>query len=390
MKVFIYCQHVWGLGHLFRMLEIVRALESHEVLLVTGGPAVALPLPPHVRRFQLPALRMQADKQLVAEDGRALETVWAERLAMLQACFRAEAPDVFIVELYPFGRTAFGRELDPLLAAIRSGQLPRCRVYCSVRDILVAKRDPRAYEARVVRRLNRWFDGLLVHADPALVRLDTTFSTLAAVEIPVAYTGYVAPSVGPGTCRADLRRQFNLRADEKLIVVSAGGGRSGYPLLAAALAARQALSTRMRVRMALFTGPYLPESNLAALRAVAVADVKVRRFTTDFADWLTAADLSLSMAGYNTCMRLLTTGVPALVWPFEGDREQPLRAARLAAKGWLSVLTTPDLETGPLSARIETALQKTAGSGIGIDLQGASNTARYIEKPLPGGQAGAA
>jgi predicted glycosyltransferase len=379
MKIFIYCQHVWGLGHLCRILEIARALASHDVLLVTGGPSAAVPFPAKVRRVQLPALRMRADKQLVADDGRALEAVWAERITMLHDLFRAETPEAFIIELYPFGRTAFGRELDPLLTSLRSGGRPACRVYCSVRDILVAKRDPPAYEARVARKLNRWFDALLVHADPAVVRLDATFDTMTAIQIPVVYTGYVAPPFIPHANRRQaLRRELGLPADAQLIVVSAGGGRAGYPLLAAVLAAQPLVAVRWRVRMLMFTGPYMPEAERDALRAAAGNGIVIRRFTDDFRSWLAAADLSISMAGYNTCMNLIAAGRPALVWPFAGDREQPLRAARLAARGWLTVLAKADLEPSRLAARIATALNSASRPCRPIDLQGAAQTARLV------------
>lgn len=384
LKIFIYCQHVWGLGHVFRILEIARALKSHDVILVTGGPAVEIPLPVNVRRVQLPVLRMLADKQLVADDDRGLDDIWAERMAVLHALFRAERPDVFIVELYPLGRTAFGRELDPLLASIRSGRLPRCRVYCSVRDILVAKRDPQAYEARVSRKLNRWFDALLVHADPRLIRLDDTFSTVAAIEIPVVYTGYVARPVTQRESEAQAFRLKNdLQTDEKLIVVSAGGGQSGYPLMTALLAAQGHLAARLPVRMAMFTGPYISDTKRAALQAAAGPGVLIQGFATDFGRWMAAADLSVSMAGYNTCMDLLANQVPAMVWPFDGDREQPLRAARLADRGWVSVLKTADLETEALAARIEQALTCAPRTGAQIDLQGASRTASYVEQTPP-------
>ena len=381
LKILIYCQHVWGLGHLFRILEIARALEDHDVVLVTGGPEMTLPLPPNVRRFQLPGLRMQADRRLIGTNGRLAEDIWPKRIARLHDLFRAEAPDVFVVELYPLGRTAFGRELDPLLENIRSGRLPRCRVYCSVRDILVAKRDPAAYEQRVCRSLNRWFDALLVHADPALIALDVTFRTLAAVKIPVVYTGYVARPPFNGIGREALRRQSGLQEDEKLIVVSAGGGQSGYPLLSATLALQRQGMPPAGLRMALFTGPYLPEARRADLKAAAGPGDVVRRFSDDFRGWLRAADLSISMAGYNTCMDVLTAGVPALVWPFAGDREQPLRAARLAEKGWFSVLQDSDLAPGPLGMRIEAALTTRVCPANRLDLQGAVNTARFIETP---------
>ncbi len=385
MKIFIYCQPVWGLGHLFRMLEIARALEGHDVLLVTGGPAVDIPLPANVRRFQLPAVRMLADRQLVADDGSLLENVWQARIAKLQALFKTEKPDALIIELYPFGRTAFGRELDPLLANIRSGALPPCRIYCSVRDILVAKRDPAAYEARVARKLNRWFDALLVHADPSVVRLDATFDSMAAIQIPVVYTGYVAQPNGlPPDPLPTLRRAHRVPDDAQLIVASAGGGRSGYPLLDAVIKAKPLLATGRRVKIFMFTGPYMPEAEQSALRAAAGRDIVIRRFADDFRGWLSAADLSVSMAGYNTCMNLIAAGKPALVRAFQGDREQPLRAARLADCGWVSALAAAELDPPRLAARIEAALRKTPQNCRPIDLQGAARTARFVlEQPSP-------
>ena len=53
MKILIYCQHVLGIGHLFRTIEICKALHHHDVLLVTGGPPVETALPRHVREFRL-------------------------------------------------------------------------------------------------------------------------------------------------------------------------------------------------------------------------------------------------------------------------------------------------------------------------------------------------
>ena len=85
----------------------------------------------------------------------------------------------------------FGFELEPLLADIRKGRFGQIRSVCSLRDILVEKKDPTAYEERVIRRLNRHFDALLIHSDPEILRLEETFSRVADINIPVAYTGFI-------------------------------------------------------------------------------------------------------------------------------------------------------------------------------------------------------
>jgi NAD(P)-dependent dehydrogenase (short-subunit alcohol dehydrogenase family) len=60
MKIAVYCQYVMGVGHLFRMLEICRALKGHDVLLLTGGPPVDASIPDHVRHLPMTGLKMDA------------------------------------------------------------------------------------------------------------------------------------------------------------------------------------------------------------------------------------------------------------------------------------------------------------------------------------------
>ena len=200
MKIAIYCQHVLGIGHLYRTLEISRALKQHEVILISGGGKANIPLPQHVREERLSGLMMDSDfKNIFAtEQGKAVARVQKERKDFLWALFKREAPDIFLIELYPFGRKAFRFELDPILNAIRNGDLPSCRVVCSLRDILVEKKDVESYEARVVEQLNANFDALLVHADPEVLKLDETFSRMADISIPVVYTGFVSRAPQPG------------------------------------------------------------------------------------------------------------------------------------------------------------------------------------------------
>ena len=56
MRIVQYCQHVLGVGHFHRSLEIARALSPHEVIMVTGGAEVDCNWPDNVRRIQLPGL----------------------------------------------------------------------------------------------------------------------------------------------------------------------------------------------------------------------------------------------------------------------------------------------------------------------------------------------
>jgi predicted glycosyltransferase len=380
VNVVLYCQYVWGMGHLFRSVELARALCGHRVVLVAGGQEVALDLPGHVELERLPALFMdeQFTTLIPGLAGRSVASLQRERREALAALFDRIRPEVFIVELYPFGRTAFGFELEPLLTAIRRGAYGPVRTVCSIRDVLVEKRDPHTYEERVVDSLNRWFDLLLIHSDKRLLPLDDTFSRCDDIRIPTVYTGFVAPRADPERGRA-LRRGLDLRPGEKLVVASCGGGRAGYRLLKSVLAVCSRLSGSQPLRLTVFTGPFMAEEEFNDLQSMAGERISVQRFTSHFLDYLSAADLSISLAGYNTCMNLLTTGVPALVMPYSRQREQPFRVEKLLPYLPLQVLGEEDLDPSRLERAIERgwALERRTAA-VPVRLDGAETAARLL------------
>ena len=331
MKIIVYCQHVLGVGHFFRTLEIVKALKAHDIILVTGGASLPCEVPGHVRQVNLPGLMMddQFNGLYSVDPARTVGAVKHERQEMLAELFFDERPDVFLVELYPFGRKAFRFELDPVLALIRQDEGIQCRVVCSLRDILVEKKDVVAYETRVMDTLNQYFDGVLIHSDPRLIRLDLSFSTMDRIRIPVVYTGFVTPLPDPSAVNG-VRQALGVTPGQSLVVVSAGGGTVGAPLLKAALLAHRRLENRGKVKMIVLTGPYMDEGAVDEIHSLAGKGVRVEPFWADFISLLAAADLSISMAGYNTCMNIVAAGVASLVWPFDQNREQRTRAGMLA------------------------------------------------------------
>ena len=261
MKIVFYCQYVWGMGHLFRSAEFVRALSDHQVTLVAGGQPVDMDWPDQVSLLRLPTLFMDEKfTTLIAGDPEfSVEDIQRQRLSMLFDLFETRRPDVFVVELYPFGRTVFGSELEPLLDSICSGKFGNVKNVCSLRDILVEKKDPHSYEKRVINQLKRHFDLLLVHSDDNLLPLERTFSRTSQIPIPLYYTGFITQQGDPKN-GAKLRRELNLDSDTKLIVASAGGGRSGFPLLKRVLQAFDLLDDTMPVRHEIFTGPFMDQA----------------------------------------------------------------------------------------------------------------------------------
>jgi len=314
-----------------------------------------------------------------SQPGRCLEEIHVQRRQQLLRLFENEAPDLFLLELYPFGRKAFRHELDPILQALRNGSLRRCRVACSVRDILVEKENQQKHEARAVDVLNRFFDVVMVHSDPTLFKINETFARIEEITIPIIYTGYIAPTPQPDA-RRRIRRQLNLVPNDGLIVASAGGGNVGAKLLEAVIEAAGLIEIRPRPYLQVFTGPFIHSGDHDRLQRMAGDRVVVETFTTDFLSYLAAADLSVSMGGYNTTMNLLASGVAALVWPFAQNREQRMRAARLSEKGLLSLLTDEDLAPERLAERMAHMLMERRRIEPTVDLDGARKTAEWLDQ----------
>ncbi len=385
-RVLLYCQHVLGMGHLIRSMAIARALKNCDVTFINGGESLSgVEVPPWVTIVNLPSISSDSEFQelKIHSQSMSLEQVQQTRKKILFEVFHRVQPDVVIIELFPFGRKRFAFELLPLLAHIR---LSACstKVVCSLRDILVTKSDHTRHEDWVVRLMNRYFDLLLVHSDPTFQTLDETFSRSGDLRCDVQYTGFVAQSSdGPG--HTPVPETAPTGYGVPLILASVGGGRVGYELLNGAVQASSLLAPRRPHRMLVFTGPYMPDSEYDRLRSLTAhaPHIEVRRFSHSFQILMAQAALSISMAGYNTCMNLLSTGTPALVLPFTGHKndEQTIRATKLARRGLLSLLTTEDLAPGRLAERIDASLaapRKNHDHAINTD--GGGNTATVIER----------
>ncbi|MCU0586608.1 MAG: hypothetical protein MUF52_00485 [Syntrophobacteraceae bacterium] len=368
MRVLFYCQHVLGIGHFFRSMEIARALEPHEVLFVEGGePLHGFTPPSHVRWAFLPPVMMDPDFHNMEIRGQDEERLWRERREILLSLYHSFGPDWIVTELFPFGRRIFRHELTPLLDVARSHG-PGVRVACSLRDILVEKADVDKYEKRVLNILNTRYDLLLVHADPRVLDLGETFSRIDEIRIPLIYTGLVCRPA-PERRRTDGRR---------VIVASTGGGRVGVDLLRAVIEGLRRLD-RGDLELRVFLGPFMEEADRGALASLASIDPRVflRPFASDFPQELAEASLSISMAGYNTCMDILASRVPALVYPFPQNREQAMRADRLERLGLLRVLAS--LSPSDLAHAMEALLEHPDVPGSHtLDLDGAARTARLL------------
>ncbi|MCP4326826.1 MAG: glycosyl transferase family 28 [Alphaproteobacteria bacterium] len=367
----IYVQHLLGIGHYKRAELLALALDRAgiEVDLITGGMAVVAVGTGNVRIHQLAPLRA-ADmtfRTLVDGDGQPLDDRFrAARRDSLLALFADIEPDALIVETFPFGRWMMRFELDPLLDAA-AARAPRPLIISSIRDVQQERSAER--NADTVRRVLEQFDAVLVHGDPDLIPLESSFPEADRIGKKVFYTGYMA---------ATQRRPRP--AARREIVVSAGGGAVGMALLQAAIAARP-LSAARGQTWRLLAGHNMSETEVDELRAHAAAGTIVERARPDFRRLLAGAAVSVSQAGYNTVMDLLSTETPAIVVPFAGcgETEQSTRARVLAERGRVQIVAESDLTAEHLAAAIDRALAAPPLKPPKVDLSGMPTSARLVK-----------
>ncbi len=379
-RILFYCQPVLGIGHYIRSREIVRALSAFDVCFVNGGEIVAgLEMPVCVEVVNLPALKSDADFQTLhtSEPHYSLDEIKAQRKQQLAEIYDRFDPDAVIIELFPFGRRKFDFELIPLLEKIRTSSATK--IVCSLRDILVSKRNQAQFETEACDLMNRYFDLLLIHSDPNFQRLEETFPRVSDITCEVRYTGFVAQATEPNSRPAMLRDP----AAPIEIIVSIGGGRVGKELIDCAIAAAQLLPQNLSYRMRIVTGPHFPDEDFLSLqtRLTANPDFSVERFTPNFPAYLRRADLSISMAGYNTCMDILSAGVRAIVFPFTGNnnQEQTMRAEKLEKVGAVKVIH--QLKAENLASLITQSLSAPPTNlKFNLDMQGAEATAKIISE----------
>ncbi len=376
-QLLFYCQPVLGIGHYIRSREIVRALRNFDVCFVNGGEIVrGLEMPPEVQVMNLPALKSDAEFQQLQSSKNNLEDVKANRTQQLLATYQHVHPNIVVIELFPFGRRKFDFELLPLLEAIQ----PPTKVVCSLRDILVSKRQQAQFEEEACALINQYFDLLLIHSDPTFQRLDETFPRVHELTCEVRYTGFVVrphpagnAAKNEGTTRESVSPQ-DAGAPRK-ILVSIGGGRVGHELIDCAMEASTLLP--MPHQLHIVTGPHCPDEVVAQLRPRLRPNSTLEQFTPDFPALLLQADLSVSLAGYNTCMDILAAGTRAILYPFTGNnnQEQTMRARKLEQRGRVRLLQ--QLDPARLAAAITQSLQ-TPVPAVTIDMNGATETARIL------------
>lgn len=385
-NLLFYCQHAVGMGHLIRSLALAEALADHfRVVFLNGGRVPDnITFPANIEPIDLPPLGLDQNQKLVSlAPGYQLQPAMQVRRQQILNIFNNLNPRVLFIELFPFGRKKFAFELLPLLKLAKAGG--KSVNVCSLRDILVdQRRNQQHHDDRARWLVDRYFDAVLVHADPSFVTLSDSFKPRLPLSKPVWYTGFVSPRQDPtGAAREPLPA-----IPKNSVVISAGGGSVGGRLLSCVLEAYPRIQSRRPVPLVIIAGPFLSDSEWLNLQRKSnnFRNLTLLRSVPDLRALLKNAAASISQCGYNTAVDVLMTGVPALFVPYSrGEENEQLRRAQNLARRQLA-LCLPESELTPESlAHGIGQLQDFRPAPHRLNLDGASASARRVAELNQGG-----
>jgi predicted glycosyltransferase len=343
-RVLIYSHDTFGLGNIRRMLEIARHLVESSpgvsVLVITGSPMLhAFRIPARIDYVKLPCLSRDTNGRYGARfiDLTLTETVRL-RANIIRSTIANFAPDLILVDKKPFG---VENELSGALADLPT-HAQRPKLVLLLRDIIDSPEatTPVWRKHGYFEAIEAYYDQVLVVGSPEIFDLRREYAFPPFAAAAVEFCGYIARERGR-TPRAQIRRRLGVASHEPMVLVTPGGGQDGYDLIDACLEGLRALPPAQHPRTHIVCGPEMNEAQRTAIAkaALALPKVSVQDFSDDMMSLMAAADVVLSMGGYNTVCELLTLHRRAVVVPrVRPVQEQGIRAERMAARGLLRTL----------------------------------------------------
>jgi predicted glycosyltransferase len=196
------------------------------------------------------------------------------------------------------------------------------------------------------------------------------------------YCGYVANLEHERNAYSIRARYLDGKvADTRLIAVMAGGGADAYSMMSTLLEALPKVVEDQPCSVAVITGPFMPVELIADLeRRAGRLPIQMLEAVTDSISYISAADLVIAMAGYNTSVEILRMKTPAILVPRAGpSAEQRTRAKLFSERHWVDMIDPADLSPDHLAQCIISHLKHPNGNKPSAlpNLNGAAVAAKH-------------
>lgn len=381
LKVLLYSHDSVGLGHLRRNLAIASAITTTfpnaRILILTGSPCEKqFKLPKNTDLIKIPSISKDTEGRYVTLNfSGSLEDTLKFRSKMILEAFRLFEPGLVIMDHQLTGLK--GEGLDMLRAAKKKGVL----TIFGLRDI---KDSPEVVTQNWNTDDNRWalnecYDRVCVYGMQEIFDPGVEYAPCLDKVKHIDFTGYIVPSY-----KKSLKNL--LPGARKKVLVTFGGGSDGAHQAKRYL---DALTTGHACWDShIITGPLMATEDRRRIRKQAnklepLGSVKLYRFHNNVPALLQQVDAVVSMAGYNSCVEILQSGVPSVLLPRSFPRkEQLIRATRFAELGWAEVIPEADPDPRQLFSAVESAVASPRRKRSDVDLNGLNTLCRIIVKQL--------
>lgn len=363
-NILMYSHDTYGLGHIRRTMAIANHLRgtNTNILILTGSPiAGRFALPSQVDFVRIPGMIKKTNDEYQSQSIKINDTQALNiRTNIILATAQTFRPDLFIVDKEPHG---LKREVLPTLEWFKE-TMPRTRTILGLRDILddqeVIISDWR--ERDIYRSLSKLYDEIWIYGNQKIYDPVSLYQFPDNIRDRVVFTGYIPRTKKRDNVRKKIRRSFRILPQDTFVLVTTGGGGDGFDVLDQFLAMHDYFPTSLPFKSIIITGPFMPKKKREQIRKRGkVYGIKTLPFHPRLEELIKAADLVISMGGYNTVCEVLTQQTPALIIPRETPRrEQLIRAQCLKQEALIDYLGWHDITPQHLREKIFAILDRAS------------------------------
>ena len=378
-RVLFYSHDGTGLGHLRITLgaatTYAERLPQDSLLLLTGSlQAGAFALPENLDYVKIPAMpKRELYASLPPTPGftGAHNSTIRFRSALALATVQGFDPHLVVVDHAPGG---LFREFAPSLDWLMERR-PRASLVLLMRDITFGPEQTKSIwqGERVYPYLEDAYDRILVYGDQSIFDPISAYGLSEAAARKIQFCGYLAPPM-PHRVPAEFHAAASPRG-LPLVVVSVGGGADGASVIKAFLQGLMHPDTPA-VSSYIVVGPLLPEDDRREIDELAshCTNVQLTEFDPDFSAAVAAADVVVSMGGYNSVTEAIYFRKrPVIVPRLPGPEEQVLRAEGFAPLVLATVVDPATLSSDSLWAAIGAELNAPSVPEVTIPFAGLEN-----------------
>ncbi|MFQ5707439.1 MAG: glycosyltransferase family protein [bacterium] len=377
-RILFYSHDAYGMGNIRRTLaiceHITKTVPDLSILLLTGSPVIhALRIPQKVDYIKLPCLTRDKSESFSAKYwDMCLTELLQFRSELILSAVKSFNPNLIVVDKKPLG---IKQEFRDALQYVKDN-LADTKVILGLRDIL----DEPSVTVPIWQKhgyydfIETFYDGVWVYGARNVFDTVREYQMPDAVAEKAVFTGYLGRSQME-TDRLKIRTELGLNG-HLFSLVMVGGGGDGFPVLKTYVDGIKGSFIDRHMDSLLIAGPEMPKARRREIEDSCNNGypMRMREFSDEIENLLTAADVVVCMGGYNTACEVLSFGKKAVMVPrVRPVKEQYIRARRLSELGLVNMIHPDELEPSMLLKTIETTAAQehlTADVENRIDLNG--------------------